>query len=523
MYKLLIVDDDAKTRNGLRRYVDWEALGVTEIQMAENARAALGLLEAFQCDIVLSDIRMRGMDGIDMCTALKARYPDCQIVFISAYSDKEYLKAAIELGAVCYVEKPIRPAEIVRAVEKAIFLMKRGGSQTKATVQAIAKEEQYLHSQLMFALAERTVCYDNFAQKVELSGLLNKEKPYMRMCILRTDRAEVNIPAFKEALGALIATCERREDATLYFDFKDNRNVVMLLSGSREEIGDEGLFLACLQKIAEREKIEGKRLCLAIGKLVSAPDALNRSYASARTTLKQLFTRDYGIALFPPEHQQPLPTEVHRNFMIEFEKSLALRDYAAMKSALAQLREQLIAHGAIFDIFIKNLYYSVELKLRMESNSLSYGLDEAAMQQDDTAVLDEMETLRQLHEHMVEQIDKFMEDSQKCDVDHSIVSRLLRMVQEDYADTSLSVNLLAARVYLTPTYLAGIFKQKTGKTLGQYITEVRIGKAKALLMDEKYKLFQIASMVGYSDPDYYTKVFKKHTGLTPSEYRKRVL
>lgn len=120
MIKLLIVEDELITRRGLMRHIPWKKIGVDMVETAESADEAFGICARWQPDIVLSDIRMRGMDGIEMCRQLRGILPDCQILFVSSYSYKEYLKAAIELGAIQYVEKPVVPEELIGAVEKGI-------------------------------------------------------------------------------------------------------------------------------------------------------------------------------------------------------------------------------------------------------------------------------------------------------------------------------------------------------------------------------------------------------------------
>ena len=98
MIQLLLVDDEAKTRNGLLKHVDWEKLGIDMVQTAQSAQEALALCEEYQPDILISDIRMRKMNGLEMSSILSQKYPSCKIIIISGYADKEYLKAAIELG-----------------------------------------------------------------------------------------------------------------------------------------------------------------------------------------------------------------------------------------------------------------------------------------------------------------------------------------------------------------------------------------------------------------------------------------
>lgn len=103
--KLMVVEDEKVIRNGLLKHVPWQKLGVWEVQAAENGEKALELAETFHPDIVLSDIRMPGMSGIELCRTLREKYPEIEIIFSTGYADKEYLKAAIDLHAVGYVEK----------------------------------------------------------------------------------------------------------------------------------------------------------------------------------------------------------------------------------------------------------------------------------------------------------------------------------------------------------------------------------------------------------------------------------
>ena len=120
MIKLLIVDDERTIRNGLARHMDWEKLGIGMVESAGSAEEAFAQCEKIRPDILLSDIRMRGMGGVEMCTQIHAQYPECQIILSAATRTREYLKAAISLGAVDYIEKPVRPELLAAAVKKAL-------------------------------------------------------------------------------------------------------------------------------------------------------------------------------------------------------------------------------------------------------------------------------------------------------------------------------------------------------------------------------------------------------------------
>lgn len=126
--KLMVVEDEKVIRNGLLKHVPWQKLGVWEVQAAENGEKALELAETFHPDIVLSDIRMPGMSGIELCRTLREKYPEIEIIFSTGYADKEYLKAAIDLHAVGYVEKPVNVNLLAENVKEAV---KRVGERRK--------------------------------------------------------------------------------------------------------------------------------------------------------------------------------------------------------------------------------------------------------------------------------------------------------------------------------------------------------------------------------------------------------
>src|SRR5690606_13038198 len=122
LFKLLVVDDESVTRKGLIKHIDWNLLGIHSIEEARDGIEGLEIARSMQPDIIISDIRMPGMDGIDFATQIRKISPECNISFLSGYSDKEYLKAAIHLNVVSYVEKPVNIGELQEAVKKAVEL-----------------------------------------------------------------------------------------------------------------------------------------------------------------------------------------------------------------------------------------------------------------------------------------------------------------------------------------------------------------------------------------------------------------
>ncbi len=180
--------------------MDWKGLGVDMIQTAESGQEALAMCEDFQPDLVLSDSRMRGMNGVEMCTILHEKYPECRIIFISGYSDKEYLKAAIELGAVNYVEKPVDTEELKRGGAKGdgVYSGDPAPSQRGGT----AFQKRSISSKRgIFSLLRGREPGESSEQNLEESGLFREGYPLMRICILRLAGSHQSVEVSKRTVG----------------------------------------------------------------------------------------------------------------------------------------------------------------------------------------------------------------------------------------------------------------------------------------------------------------------------------
>lgn len=199
MIRLLVVDDESTIRNGLLRHVRWKECGVDEVLTAASAQAAIELCRGRRPDIVLSDIRMPGMNGLEMCAYLRTVLPDCRFILLSAYSDKEYLKAAIELSVVNYVEKPVDIPELERAVRRA-----SEECLSRERLASIAQDE-FLLARFMDALGKRERAaligiMDELRAESHISGeLAQRRKLYFRFgCQLANLLSQELTPAERE-------------------------------------------------------------------------------------------------------------------------------------------------------------------------------------------------------------------------------------------------------------------------------------------------------------------------------------
>lgn len=522
MIRLLIVDDESATRNGLLRYMDWKGLGVDMIQTAESGQEALAMCEDFQPDLVLSDIRMRGMNGVEMCTILHEKYPECRIIFISGYSDKEYLKAAIELGAVNYVEKPVDTEELKRAVQKAMASILET-RRHRNEGERLSKSEAYLRREAFFSLLRGREPGESSEQNLEESGLFREGYPLMRICILRLSPAVTNLSRFRSALwetAGIRAFTER--DCSVYGEFWDNRRLILLLCGTEEAVGNGSCLLKAISRAATG-LVDGVRLFFALGEPVRNPHGLSHSYQSAHEAEKTVFYLGYGKSAERGRKDRPL--DLGADYPAEFRQALSMGNEEAASQVLDRLAASLREGEAVASAFVQGLYFSLERELEEESLRLfPYDRSDMAKRQEtDAQHLEGLDTIDDLNAFLRAQVHEIFALNSRDDSNSSVVLRVIRLIQQEYGDKDLSVKQLAENVYLTPTYLSGLFKRKTGKTIWEYLTSVRIERAKELLRNPRFKLYHISKQVGYEDANYFAKIFKKQTGVTPSEYREKNL
>ncbi len=522
MISLLIVDDESAARNGMLRHIDWKALGVDMIQAAASGPEAIGICENFLPDIVLSDIRMRGMNGVEMCRILRERYPACRIIFISGYSDKEYLKAAIEIGATDYVEKPVDKEVLRRAVQKAVssILEERRSRKDPA---APPEGKAYIKRETFFLLLRGGEQEGELRQIALESGLFPKVYSCLRACVLYLSENAVNLTKFREAFYEA-AGLEKfsKEDCALYCEFWDNRRLVFLIGGDWGLIEDAGQLMRSLIGACSRQ-IDGIRVFLGAGEVVHLLSEIQHSYQTAHEAEKTVFYRGWsGFAL---HGRRPFPLDLQEGITEEFRQKLQRGREGEIEGLLKETASSLQKSEAVQCPLLQSFYYGLlteiwkEYLRRFPEQRETLG----KRSEEDTSRLGALDTLDAINDFLLSRVREMLEESQKDESNHPVILRVTRLIWQEYGKSDLSVKQLADSVYLTPTYLSGLFKRKTGKTISEYITSVRMEKAKELLRDPQFKLYHVSEQVGYEDPGYFAKIFKKQTGMTPSEYRENNL
>ncbi|MDD3279389.1 MAG: response regulator [Lachnospiraceae bacterium] len=503
MIKVLVVEDETVIRNGLMKHVPWEKLGVGTVKAAENATQAFEITETFRPDIIISDIRMPGIDGITLCRKLREKYQDCQIIFATGYSDKEYLKAAINLRAISYVEKPICVDSIALAIEEAV----------KHVTQNTKQKEAWLHSLLMDSENTGFDAGDDRCFSVQI--LHFKEEKDLRG---RLEQLTEQLNEFLNQQELRVFSEIYNKDSLVFLFMGKNPMLPIRMAGEKIAEILSGTEDAALEK--------DTKWFLAGGKTVETTDKITESWQSALISLKCLFFRGWNQCVQAQENSHTIfERERQKPVWEQFTAAVTRKDPKEACEILERLRETLVRERILLNCDVRYLYYELNQILRRADQTFFPGELENLRREENSDFFDHAETLDEMHHYVKKHVRRTMTGTVESEEQKQnyLVKKVVDCILRQYANPDLSIKVLADKVGLTPSYLSGLFKKTTGETIGQYMVNIRVKHAQYLMEDPQKKFYEIAELVGYEDANYFAKIFKKKTGCTPSEYKEKLL
>ncbi len=537
MLRVLIVDDEYEIREGLRNRFPWSSMGLTEVDTADDGDSALMLALDKRPDLILTDIKMNRMSGLDFLRALALVEDYCpESVVVSGYDDFELVKQAMQIGVIDYILKPMNLDELEHIVRKAMDrIHKKRMDQNN---------EKLMRNQLQFALPKmreellREMFeheYDPFyesrrrhrLQSLQLEWMA--EQPMLLVMIEADDMKAIEKRSPKEkdlvlfGIGNVVNQTlseEYRSPYALCMD-KNGRWIVLLCCSKtgQAELG-RGIAQLCLGRINEYVKVK------ASAGMRTTPckvEHLHDMFSEAAEFLEQkavyggnrLFT-EQGLY---EEHEAADLSLGNPDEVLDLIRYGSDADLTAAMDRFVEMVKQWKL-GQIRDVQQKIFEWLFEVFRR----SAAAGVPNKLWGSNPIAVWEQLEQYDTLQSLRV-QTEKFLhaiaEDYRKQSANPSqIVTEAEKILHRDYAEP-LSLQSVASAVHVTPVWLSKLFKKEKGKTFLEYLTDIRIEKAKEMLADIKFKVYQISYEVGYKDPVHFSKLFKKQVGCTPKEYRRQ--
>lgn len=515
--KLLIVDDEDLTRNGLVQSIDWASLGITQVLQADDGANGLAAARKTPPDLVLTDVRMPRMSGIEMSEQIQRQNPDCPIIFMSGYSDKDYLKAAIRLKAVRYVEKPIDAEEIMEAVREAVCSVAERRRQSQ-NYELFQKEAA---SRLALDMT-RAGCLVNPKQQEALSSLSIHSSTCFCTLILKFNR---HLADFIETdLAALLRQLEQlssKYDLCQLSTLKNEEFLILHLYGPQRP---SDYLLQRLCNGIRTLLAPYRQFYIVVGKTVTGPGRVYLSYRSAAVLLQNAFFCPYGSILFCSADEPRKKTPDLNGLTEQFQSLLLKKDAAGACRLAGELFQTLLYCRDLLANQAKDIYYKLLLHIHTALYQLKLSAaPHLAEQESPMELVTKCNNLEELSQLLLERLGSFAQLLDRSPSENSTIFLIRDYIGQHFGDDQLSIKAISEHVHLSTSYICTLFKTETGQTLNQYITEYRIERAKLLLADPRNKIADISARVGYSDGNYFSKSFRKAVGLSPSEYREKEL
>ena len=542
-YKVLLVDDEAEVIEVIEQRIQWDDLGFTVVGNETKGVKELELVEKLQPDVVITDIKMPFMDGLTLARLAKKEIPGLKVVILSGYDDFNYAKQAIGIGVEDYLLKPITKNALIERLSEI-----RSRYEHEKT-----QKEYYEKFQREMQAYEKNSSRDFFEALVD--GSMDMMEVYKR-----AEKLGLDIVA--EAYNVLIFTMNCDEDFSGQRDeyssweaeslellenffaghssamlFRSNIfSYGVLLKGQRETIEEN--TRACvdeIRKILSRQ--DGRReWFLAVGQSVERLSQIQKSYHTASRAFSQRYLYDENILYY-----DEMETMEHPGGQAETEDNAYLQkvDVNALNPAILQ---KFLSNGLQEETenFVKDYFYAIGqepmeslvfrnyviLNVRFSVISFIKGLgcDTNEMESADTEeVLAEsgknMESAIAYAKKMISQAIE-IRDQNSGNKNRSILKTAVDFIDSHYMEEDISLNTVANVANVSSNHFSALFSQNMGQTFIEYLTTLRMNKAKELLRCTGMRSSEIAGEIGYKDAHYFSYLFKKTQGMTPSDYRK---
>ena len=541
MLKIFLAEDEVIVRETIKRMIPWEDLGFELVGEAADGEMALPLLLRQKPDLLITDIKMPFMDGLTLAKVAKKEIPGLKVVILSGYDDFNYAKQAINIGVEDYLLKPITKNALIERLTEI-----RSRYEHEKT-----RKEYYEKFHREMQAYEKNSSRDFFEALV--SGSMDMMEIYRR-----SEKLGLDIVA--EAYNVLIFTMNCEEDFSgqregyseweaeslelLEEFFSENTSAMLfrcnifsygvLIKGQKETIEENTRSCVSeIQRIFDRKE-QKRQWFVAAGEPVERLSQIQKSYYSASRAFSHRYLYDENILYY-----DEMASMEKKNVTEDDSTYLQKVDVNALNPAILQ---KFLSNGLLEETenFVKDYFYAIGqepleslvfrnyVTLNVRFSVMSFlkeiGCDTRTLEQEDTEdVLSEssksLENAIAYAEKIISQAIA-LRDQNSGNKNRSILKTAVDFIDSHYTEEDMSLNKAANAANVSANHFSALFSQNMGQTFIEYLTNLRMNKAKEYLRCTSMRSSEIAGEIGYKDAHYFSYLFKKTQGMTPSDYRK---
>lgn len=527
LYKVILVDDEEEVREAIRKRIDWEEIGFTVAGTAENGEDALELAENCEPDVVMTDIQMPFMDGLTLLKKIKEKIPDVRSVIFSGYDDFDYAKEAIRLEAEEYILKPV-DAEELKGIFTRIKERLDEQRQQRRNVELLSKyyedSRPMMKEQLIIGLLEgRELQFD--LERYQRDFDLHIESAFYCAGAFRvTPLAEGSEKLDKNLMAVSLKqiVVERFKDVlpVEVLVYLDTVCVLARLKGTQQY----SVFVGEMDRICKiAHRSLDANISAGIGRVYGNAESIHTSFLEAKDA--------FHHRMFVGENQAICINDV--------EPTCSAEDYVSEKQIRHIMRQVKVGtkeslegeiRGFIEKLKRSNInlnqlqifYAEFVVELLRLSRGHSIPISETGFGSINTnEELEGFSSMDDFADRLIELTQILWEriSNTRLDKTKKLAEDAKQYISDHYSESGLSVDDICSYLGVGASYFSAVFKKETGVSFVTYLTDIRMNEAQRLLDTTDEKSYIIAGMVGYDEPNYFSYVFKKHFGISPSRYR----
>lgn len=535
MYKLIIVDDEQEVRKGIINTIDWCELGFQVVGEAENGREALDLIEEDIPDVIITDISMQIMDGLELTASIRELYSMVKIVILTGYDDFMYAQKAVHFGVSDYILKPVLPQDILKLMHnlKSRIDDEIAEKEDKEKLQKHFTEsmpvlrESFLTSLIMIKPNKKDT-----EKKINFFNL-QIHGEYFATAVITCDNESLseakNITRDTDQLMFLIQNIAqeilKRHSVGEIFFFNNTSVIIMGIQNDQRSITCNKI-ISYMDEIRQSiERFLKLTVTIGLGKVQNSIDKMQESYKAALTALdyklviggnKVIFIEDVehrgtDIIVFDDEKERMLISSI--KFGTEQDIVSAIDAiFDDINGAKVSIKEYRLFFLEIFATILKlaRAFDFDTMEILSDDN-----FEDLDMNRFNTT--DEVkDRLRSMCVRLMIQI-----KNQRMNTTQTLFEKAKDYISKNYGDCELCAKKLANHLYISTSYLGLVFKKEANTSFLKHLISVRLEVAVRMLEDPNIKLTEVAEKVGYSDVSYFSYFFKKNFGVSPREYRSK--
>ncbi len=524
MYSVFLVDDEPIVLEGIRSKINWEEAGFTFAGEATDGELALSMIHEIKPDILITDIKMPFMDGLELSAAIKKTQPWIKIIILSGHDEFDYAKKAISIGVEDYLLKPFTSEEVIVSLKKIAGQIDR--ERTQLSDISRMKEELKTHEKLVQKeflnnLVHGSADMTNLMAKCQEVGIDLLSRCY-KIFISRIESRTHNIRNQQEACSRLNSYSGTWEQT--YSFFHHSNRLVCICKGSTPAELEETVFRLAetIEHIATQN--EDCYVITGIGKTIDHLSLIPSSYEDAKKITEADSKGAPQNLIISSDDLSPATG----NGYLELKENDPIVDrlkYASKNDISAIIEESMALiydNPSQFNVFAS--YLLVDMIFAVSKLVESLGGDIKQINPEilqrqfvDNAVRDENNFVKTLEGVLNFALE--YRDSRMTGKYGDTILKAKKYIEENYSDQNTTLTTVAEAVAMSPNHFSSIFSHECKTTFIEYLTNVRIENAKRLMKETDMKGYDIAYECGFSDPHYFSYIFKKNTGLSPREYK----